>query len=248
MREIIYGVNPVREVLKKRPDRFISILIYEGKERRDIHDIIAVAKKNGIKIEFVDKWRIDRLTGSNKHQGVAAELREFIYSDIADILDSARKKGDKPFIVILDGIEDPQNLGAIIRSAHCFGVHGVIIPKDRSASITGVVYKASAGAVEYIAVARVVNISRAIDELKEEGLWIVGASSEAKTSILDFNFPESVGIVIGGEGRGIRPVVMERCDYIVSIPMKGAISSLNASVASGILIYEAMRARIKNKT
>ncbi len=245
MREIIYGINPVREVLKKRPDRFISIFIYEGKERKDIHDIIAVAKQKGIKIEFVDKRRINSLTGSNKHQGVAAELREFKYSEIADILDSAKKKGEKPFIVILDGIEDPQNLGAIIRSAYCFGVHGVIIPKDRSASIRGVVYKASAGAVEHIAVARVVNISRAIDELKEEGLWIVGASSDAKTSILDFNFPESIGIVIGGEGRGIRPMVRDRCDYIVSIPMKGEISSLNASVASGILIYEAMKRKGK---
>lgn len=245
MREIIYGINPVREVLRKNPEKLISIFIYEGRNRKDIDDIVSFAKQRGISFKFIDKITLDNIAGTHKHQGVVAEIKEFVYSDISDILEVARKKGESPFVVILDGIEDPQNLGAIIRSAYCFGVHGVIIPKDRSASITPTVYKASAGAVERMHVARVVNISRAIDELKEEGLWIIGATSEARTSVLDFEFPESVGIVIGGEGKGIRQAVKGRCDFLVSIPMKGEFSSLNASVAAGIMVFEAMKRKIK---
>ncbi|HBV68867.1 MAG TPA: 23S rRNA (guanosine(2251)-2'-O)-methyltransferase RlmB, partial [Clostridiales bacterium] len=190
----------------------------------------------------VDKATLDRLSENKRHQGVIAEAMEYEYKEVDDILDYAAKKGEKPFVVILDEITDVHNLGAIIRSAECMGAHGVIIPKRRAAQINGVVAKSSAGAIEYLPVARVTNISRTLEELKEKGLWIYGADMEGK-NVSDEKFDAPVGLVIGSEGSGIGKLIKEKCDCLVKIPMKGSINSLNASCAASVIIYEIMKQR-----
>ncbi len=182
------------------------------------------------------------MSENKRHQGVIAEAMEYEYKEVDDILDYAAKKGEKPFVVILDEITDVHNLGAIIRSAECMGAHGVIIPKRRAAQINGVVAKSSAGAIEYLPVARVTNISRTLEELKEKGLWIYGADMEGK-NVSDEKFDAPVGLVIGSEGSGIGKLIKEKCDCLVKIPMKGSINSLNASCAASVIIYEIMKQR-----
>jgi len=238
---IIEGRNPVTEAL--RSDAQIdTILISKEAAQGSMSKIIELAKEKDVRVKNVDKATLDRLSENKRHQGVIAEAMEYEYKEVDDILDYAAKKGEKPFIVILDEITDVHNLGAIIRSAECMGAHGVIIPKRRAAQINGVVAKSSAGAIEYLPVARVTNISRTLEVLKGKGLWIYGADMEGK-NVSDEKFDAPVGLVIGSEGSGIGKLIKEKCDCLVKIPMKGSINSLNASCAASVIIYEIMKQR-----
>ena len=238
--DIIIGRNPVYEALKsKRP--IINIMIAKGKEGALAH-IIALAKKQDIVIKEVDAKKLDYMTGSAVHQGVCAVCAVKEYSTVDDILKLAEEKGEAPFIIILDEIEDPHNLGAIIRTAECAGAHGVIVKKRHSAGLSFTVNKASAGALEYMPVARVTNISDTIDDLKEKGVWVYGADMNGE-DYLKCDFSGAVALVIGNEGKGVSRLVRSKCDVIVSLPQKGKINSLNASVAAGILMYNVARFR-----
>ena len=238
--DIIIGRNPVYEALKsKRP--IINIMIAKGKEGALAH-IIALAKKQDIVIKEVDAKKLDYMTGSAVHQGVCAVCAVKEYSTVDDILKLAEEKGEAPFIIILDEIEDPHNLGAIIRTAECAGAHGVIVKKRHSAGLSFTVNKAFAGALEYMPVARVTNISDTIDDLKEKGVWVYGADMNGE-DYLKCDFSGAVALVIGNEGKGVSRLVRSKCDVIVSLPQKGKINSLNASVAAGILMYNVARFR-----
>lgn len=239
--DVISGRNPVSEAI--RSDRAIDkILVARGEKSGAVVGILAKAKKKQIPIKEVDKTKLDFLTGSASHQGIVAFAAVKEYSTVEDILSYAESKGEAPFIVILDEVEDPHNLGAIIRTAECAGVHGIIVSKRRSAGLSFTVGKASAGAVEYMRVARVTNIPTLIDDLKQKGVWIYGADMNGE-DYQSCNYSGALALVIGNEGKGISRLVREKCDVIVSLPMKGKINSLNASVAAGILMYKAMNDR-----
>ncbi len=237
--DIVYGRNAVLELLKSNRD-INKIFVERGEKYGSIKEIIAKAKEAGVIIAEVEKAKLERMTSEN-HQGVIAMVPPFDYCDIEDILDLAKEKGENPFVVILDGIEDPHNLGAIIRTAETAGVHGIIIPKRRSASVNSTVSKVSAGAVTYMKVARVNNLKDAIRHLKEAGLWVIGTDGEAKEFYNQLDLTGPIALVIGSEGFGMSRLVKENCDGLVKIPMKGKITSLNASVAAGIMMYEVVR-------
>lgn len=238
--QYVVGRNPVMELLKS--DRKIDKLyVLKGELQGSINKIIGMAKDKNIVIQQVDKKKLDSISQGNAHQGVAALVTGFEYSTIEDILNKARARNEKPFILVLDGIEDTHNLGAIIRTAECAGVHGIIIPKRRSAMVNQTVYKASAGAVEHMLIANVVNITNAIEELKENGLWVYGADMNGDDYHFNTSMTGAIVLVIGNEGKGISRLVKEKCDVLVKIPMVGQISSLNASAAASILIYEVLR-------
>lgn len=239
--DVIAGRNPVSEAI--RNGRAIDkILVARGEKNGAVVGILAKAREKQILVKEVDRTKLDFVCGNETHQGIVAFAAVREYSTVEDILSYAEEKGEAPFIMILDEVEDPHNLGAIIRTAECAGVHGVIIPKRRSASLSYTVGKASAGAVEYMRVARVTNIAVLIDELKEKGVWVYGADMNG-TDYSKCDFSGACAIVIGNEGKGISRLVREKCDVIVSLPMKGKINSLNASVAAGILMYSAMKNR-----
>lgn len=238
--QYIIGRNPVMEILKT--DKEIDkIFVQKGDLQGSIKKIIGKAKDKGIIIQEVDRNRLEQIADGGVHQGIAALVTGFEYSTVMDIINIANTRGEDPFIIILDELEDPHNLGAIIRTAESAGAHGVIIPKRRSAIVNQTVYKSSAGAVNYMAVAKVTNISRTIDELKEEGIWIYGADMDGDDFYFNTNLTGSVGLVIGNEGKGISRLVKEKCDVLVKIPMMGKVSSLNASAAASILMYEVVR-------
>lgn len=239
---IIEGRNPVIEALRSDAE-IDTILINKDAAQGSLNKIFELAKKKNILIKNVDRALLDRLSENKKHQGVIAEAMEYKYKDIDDIFNYAKEKNEKPFIVILDEITDVHNLGSIIRSAECLGAHGVIIPKRRAAQINSVVAKSSAGAIEYLPVCRVTNISDTLETLKEKGLWIYGADMEGEKYIYEENFDVPVGLVIGSEGSGLGRLVKEKCDILIKIPMKGHINSLNASNAASIIIYEIMKQR-----
>lgn len=238
----IEGKNPVIEAL--RSDTGIDI-IYINKEMAEgaVSKISSLAKDKNINVKYVDKQTLTKLSEGGKHQGVIAEAEEYEYKDLDDIFALAEQRKEKPFIILLDEITDVHNLGAIIRTAECCGAHGVIIPKHRAAGVNSVVAKTSAGAVEYLPVVRVTNINQTIQELKKKDLWIYGADMAGERYIYEENFEGAVGVIIGSEGKGISRLVKENCDTLIKIPMKGNISSLNASCASSILIYEVLRQR-----
>lgn len=237
----IEGRNAVLETLRsgKTVDK---LFILDGCQDGPVKSILREARKGDTLIQFVKKERLDQLSQTGKHQGVVAFCAAYDYASVEDILEAAREKGEPPFVILLDGIEDPHNLGAIIRTANQAGAHGVIIPKRRAAGLTAVVLKASAGAINYMPVAKVTNLGNTIDELKEKGLWFVCADMEG-TRMYDLNLTGPIGLVIGSEGEGVGRLVKEKCDYAASIPMKGDIDSLNASVAMGVLAYEIVRQR-----
>lgn len=238
---LIIGRNAVTEAL--RSGRAIdSLLVAKGERGGSIGRIIAQCRENGVVIKETDKRKLDKLCGGENHQGVAAWAAVHEYSDVEDILENARSRGEQPFIIICDEIEDPHNLGAIIRTADACGAHGIIIPKRRGVALTYAVGKVSAGAVEYVPVARVANLPSLIDELKEKGFWIYGADMDG-TRWDEQDYSGAVALVVGSEGKGISRLVREKCDFIVSLPMKGKINSLNASVAAGILMYEIAKHR-----
>lgn len=241
MEDIIIGRNPVLEAIKS--GRTIDkILIKKGKYEGSIVPIVKKAKEAGIIIQEVDRAKLDIIAKGENHQGAIAYVSSYEYVSVGDILSIAEDKGEPPFVIICDKITDPHNLGAIIRTANCVGAHGVIIPKRGSAALNSVAAKTSAGAVEYTKVAKVTNLASAIDDLKERGMWIAGADMDG-TEMYSVDLTGSLGIVIGSEGEGISRLVREKCDFIASIPMNGQINSLNASVAAGVLMYEALRQR-----
>ncbi len=238
----IEGRNAVIEAFRagKTIDK---LFILDGCHDGPVNSIIREAKKHNCIISYVSKERLDQMSATGKHQGVVAMAAAYEYAEVEDMLELAREKGEPPFIFILDNIEDPHNLGAIIRTANLSGAHGVIIPKRRAVGLTATVARTSAGALNYTPVAKVTNISNTIEELKEQGLWFVCADMGGETMYnLDLKGP--IGLVIGNEGEGVSRLVREKCDFIASIPMKGDIDSLNASVAAGVLAYEIVRQRL----
>ena len=238
----IEGRHPVMEAF--RAGRTIDkLFVLDGCEDGPVKSIIRAAKKQDTYIRFVKKERLDQLSETHQHQGVIAVAAAYSYSTVEDILAIAREKNEDPFIFLLDGIEDPHNLGAIIRTANLAGAHGVIIPKHRAVGLTGVVAKTSAGALNYTPVAKVANLGQTIDQLKKEGLWFVCGHMGGDV-MYRLNLKGPIGLVVGNEGEGVSRLVREKCDYIASIPMKGDIDSLNASVAAGILAYEIVRQRM----
>ena len=238
----LIGRNPVLEAFRsgKTIDR---LFIQAGLKDGPISTILREAKKAGVKAEFVQKSRLDEISEGSNHQGAVAYLASFRYFTVDEILDYAREKDEDPFIFVLDGIEDPHNLGAMIRTANLAGAHGVIIRERRAAGLTATVAKTSAGALEHTRVAKVSNIASTIDELKEQGLWFVCADMGGE-SMYKLNLTGPIGLVIGNEGDGVSRLVREKCDMVASIPMKGDIDSLNASVACGVLAYEIVRQRL----
>ncbi len=238
----IEGRNAVIEAFRsgKTIDK---VFILDGCQDGPVRTIAREAKKAGSLINYVSKERLDNMSETGKHQGVIAYAAAYEYAEVSDILKAARDKGEAPFIFVLDEIEDPHNLGAIIRTANLSGAHGVIIPKRRAAGLTATVLKTSAGALNYTPVAKVTNISNTIEELKKEGLWFVCADMGGDV-MYDLNLTGAIGLVIGNEGNGVSRLVREKCDMVASIPMKGDIDSLNASVAAGVLAYEIVRQRL----
>ena len=237
----IFGRNPVLEAIKSGRE-IDKIMIKKGGIEGSLNVIIKKAKQAGIIVTEVDKQKLDAICDGENHQGVVAYAAMHEYASVTDILNLAKQKGQPPFIIICDKITDPHNLGSIIRTANCVGVHGVIIPKRNSVGINMTVAKTSAGAVEYTPVARVTNIAQTIDSLKKEGVWVAGADMDG-TEMTKCDFCGALAIVIGSEGEGISRLVKEKCDFIASIPMFGQINSLNASVAASVLMYEAQRQR-----
>lgn len=241
---IIYGRLPVVEALRSGIE-IEKIYLLFGSHGQNVSEIFKLAKQKGIKIVQVDKKKLGEICDTENNQGVVAVISKVKFWDFSEILKIADQKKEKHFILILDEIQDPQNLGAIIRTADCAGVHGIIIPKHNAVSITPSVIKASAGAAEYFPVSKVGNISQIIDELKQNGIWIVGADAKSEKSYNEIKYDFPVAIVIGSEGKGIRRLVKEKCDFLVKIPIYGKIDSLNASVAAGIMIYEVRNQRVK---
>lgn len=243
--DIVEGRNSVLELLKSGKD-INKLFIQKGEKHGSILQIIAKAKERKVVIVEVEKQKLDEMSNTKNHQGVIAIVPPFEYSSVSDILEYAKSKNEKPFILILDGIEDVHNLGSIIRTAECTGVHGIIIPKRRGALVNSTVNKTSAGAVEYVKIARVTNINETIKKLKENNVWIYGTDMEAKSYYNDEKYDnDGVAIVIGSEGFGMEKLVKKNCDFLIKIPMKGKINSLNASVSAAIVMYEVYNQRNK---
>ncbi|CUP83265.1 23S rRNA (guanosine(2251)-2'-O)-methyltransferase RlmB [Clostridium baratii] len=242
--DLIIGRNAVMEALKS--DKTIEALyVTKGQREGSINAILSLAKENRVVIKEVDKKKLDSMSNGEVHQGAIAVITPYKYFEVKDILDAAKEKGESPFIVILDELEDPHNLGSIIRTAETCGVHGIIIPKRRNVGVTPTVYKSSVGAVEHVKIAKVTNINATIDELKEEGIWVYGADIEGKEYSYEVDFSGPCALIIGSEGRGISQLTLKKCDKLVKIPMIGKINSLNASVAGGIMMYEVLKGRLK---
>lgn len=238
---MVEGRNPVIETLKS--DRTIEKLyVAKGAVEGSIKKIIAMARDKGLVVNEVEKIKLDNMSTTGAHQGVIALVTPYVYFEVQDILDTAKQRGEDPFIIILDEIEDPHNLGSIIRSVNVLGAHGVIIPKRRSVGVNATVLKSAAGAAEHIKIAKVTNLNMAIKELKEKGIWIIGADMGGKPCY-ETNLTGPIGLVIGSEGFGISKLVKENCDTVISIPVIGEVSSFNASVAAGITMYEVVRQR-----
>ena len=242
--DIIEGRNAVQEAL--RAGRAIDkIYIARGEPDRALGHSAGMARDRGITVSDCDRRKLDAMSVTKAHQGVIAVCAVREYASVDDIFKVAAERGEEPFVVVCDEISDPHNLGAIIRSAECAGAHGVIIPKHRSAGLTAIVGKTSAGAAEHMAVARVASIASALEELKSRGLWVYGAAAEGSSPMWETDFSGPIALVIGSEGEGLGRLVRERCDFLVSIPLKGKVSSLNASTAAAVLMYEILRQKTK---
>lgn len=239
--EYIIGRNPVLEAL--RSEREVNkIWIAEGSQKGSMQPLIGLAKEKKVFIQIVPKKKIDQMT-EGIHQGVVAQVAAYEYADLDDLFKKAEEKNEAPFFIILDEIEDPHNLGSIMRTADAVGAHGIIIPKRRAVGLTATVAKASTGAIEYIPVARVTNLSRAVEELKERGVWIVGTDAKGTDDYRNMDGMMPIGLVIGSEGKGMSRLLKEKCDFLIRLPMVGQVTSLNASVAASLLMYEVYRKR-----
>lgn len=241
MNEWIIGKNPVLEALRAERD-INKIWIAEGSNKGQMQQVIGLAKQAGVVVQYVPKQKLDH-TVSGNHQGVAASVAAYQYAEIEDLFNNAAAKNEDPFFLILDEIEDPHNLGSILRTADAAGVHGVIIPKRRAVGLTAAVAKASTGAIEHVPVARVTNLARTMEELKEKGIWIVGTDAKGKQDFRQMDAKMPLAIVIGSEGKGIGRLISEKCDFLIRLPMVGKVTSLNASVAASLLMYEVYRKR-----
>lgn len=239
--ELIIGCNPVMEALRSQRE-IDTLFVAKGERQGSIGKIIAMSRDAGVMIKETDLKKLDYMCGGANHQGVIARVAAHTYASLDDIFKKAESKGEPPFIIICDEIEDPHNLGAIIRTAECAGAHGVIIPKRRSATLNFTVSKTSAGALEYMPVARVSNLAAVIDELKERGVWIYGTDMDGEVWC-QTDLKGSMALIVGSEGKGMGRLIREKCDFVLSLPMVGKINSLNASVAAGIVMYEASRQR-----
>ena len=240
---IIYGIHPVEEALKSSHVQIEKILVGTRTPNPPLQSILDLANKRKIPVTLTTRESLEGMTKGGVHQNVVGLVKGTPYADLGEILSAWKKEGTKSLFLILDGIQDPQNFGSLIRTASGCGVHGIIIPKDRSVGITSTVVKASAGAAAHVPIARVVNIAATIDLLKKERIWVYGASGEAKDLIYKLDLDTDLAVVIGAEGKGIRPLVKKKCDRLFSIPMKGPLSSFNASVSGGMILYEVMRQR-----
>ncbi|MBW2149024.1 MAG: 23S rRNA (guanosine(2251)-2'-O)-methyltransferase RlmB [Deltaproteobacteria bacterium] len=244
MATIVYGIHPVHEMLKNSRWRIAEVhLDRKRARRRPLDEIAREAEARGISIVLHDDQTLRKLAAGGVHQGVVAVLEGIPYASMEDILMAWRNSGQKATILVLDGVQDPHNLGAIVRTAHCAGCHGIILPRDRSASLTPAAIKASAGAAAHIPVARVTNLASALNMLRQEGIWIVGTAAEAGTDLFDSDLDLDLALAMGGEGKGLRPLVGKRCDLTVRIPMIGINWSLNVSVAAGVILFEILRQR-----
>lgn len=242
MDDLIGGKHSVMEAL--RSGRSVNkIWVAENAQKHLVAPILAEAKNAGVIVQSVDKRKLDQMAGDLSHQGIVAQVAPYDYVEVEELLARAHAKGEAPFLLILDEIEDPHNLGSILRTADCAGAHGIIIPKRRSVGLTATVSKISAGAIEYVPVAKVTNLSQTIEALKEAGVWVVGADVHTDKMLYDVDFTMPIAIVIGNEGKGMGRLVKESCDFNVKLPMAGQINSLNASVAASIFMYEAVRQR-----
>lgn len=240
--DVVFGRNSVIELLNS--NRTVNkLFIQKGETHGSIGKVIELAREKRIVISEVQKGKLDEITDNQNHQGVVAVTSPYEYCEIDDILKVAEDRNEKPFILIADGIEDPHNLGAMIRTAECMGVHGVIIPKRRAVAVTNTVAKVAAGALEYMKVVRVNNINDSIEELKEKGVWVVGTDAAGNDFLTDIDMTGAIAVVIGSEGEGMASLTRKRCDFLAKIPMKGRITSLNASVTCGMVIYEVARQR-----
>ncbi|MEH7383207.1 23S rRNA (guanosine(2251)-2'-O)-methyltransferase RlmB [Bacillus sp. JJ1533] len=235
------GKNPVIEALKSERD-INKIWIAEGSSKGQMNQVLSLARERNVMVQFVPKKKIDQMVEGN-HQGVVAQVAAYEYAEVDDILDLAKERNEAPFIILLDELEDPHNLGSILRTADAVGAHGVIIPKRRAVGLTATVAKASTGAIEYIPVARVTNLARTIDELKDRGVWIVGTDAKGTEDYRNVDGKMPIGLIIGSEGKGMGRLVKEKCDFLLRLPMQGKVTSLNASVAASLLMYEVYRKR-----
>lgn len=239
--EYIIGRNTVLEALRSERD-INKIWIAEGSQKGQMQQIIGIAKERQVLVQFVPKKKIDQMSEGN-HQGVVAQVAAYAYAELDDLFARAEERNEAPFFLLLDEIEDPHNLGSIMRTADAVGVHGIIIPKRRAVGLTATVAKLSTGAIEYIPVARVTNMARAIDEIKERGVWIVGTDAKGNQDFRSMDGGMPIGLVIGSEGKGMGRLIKDKCDFLIRLPMTGHVTSLNASVAAGLLMYEVYRKR-----
>ena len=246
MKRFVYGVNPVLEALRAHPDEVARVLVERGKDGRlssGAQRVAEAAGALGVRVEDIATKELLQRARGGVHQGVGAEMAEFQYLELDDLLQSVRALGGPAFLLVLDGVTDPQNFGALIRSAHALGAQGVIVPKDRAAGVTPTVTKAAAGALEHCPVARVTNLSRAIERLKEENIWTIALAAEGDSELSDIDLSTSTALVMGSEGGGVRPLVRKTCDHVARIPMAGKVGSLNVSAAGAIALYEVARQR-----
>jgi 23S rRNA (guanosine2251-2'-O)-methyltransferase len=244
--ELLYGIHPVHEALVANRRQVYEIYFEKGKKSGRLAQLVSLAESRGVLQKTIGSGDLRTLAGATGHQSVVARVSPYPLSSVSDIMQSVQAGKRKPFLLMLDNILDPQNLGAMIRTALCVGIDGVILPKDRSAPPTPAVSKASAGALEHINLTRVTNLVNTIKDFKKSGLWIIGLQKDAEQSIYAGDMTGSIAIVIGGEQKGIRPLVKKNCDFLVSIPQQGSVDSLNASVAAAVAMYEALRQRIQN--
>lgn len=243
--QVIYGIHPVKEAIAHDDEGVRRVVIAMGRRGNTVQELISLAKQKGIPVEMRERAYLDRLAGGQSHQGVVGMCESFTYASMEEVIGNRGISSTHDLILLLDGIQDPRNFGSLIRTAHCFGANGVIIPENRASSVTVTVIKASAGAAYHIPIARVVNVARAIDFLKERGFWIYGASPEGEHIFNTLDYAASIGLLMGSEGGGIRPLLKEKCDFLVSVPMVGEIDSLNVSVAAGILLFEMRKGHIR---
>ncbi|MCE5264682.1 MAG: 23S rRNA (guanosine(2251)-2'-O)-methyltransferase RlmB [Deltaproteobacteria bacterium] len=239
--QVIYGINPLLEVLLSHPAMLERIVVAEGRGGGEVRRILDLAAEHGIPHEFCGRDRLEKLAPHQVHQGVAGLCRPQVYATVDEVIANRHEKSKYDLVVLLDSVTDPQNLGSIIRTAHCCGANGVIIPENRAASVTASVAKASAGAVQHLPTAMVVNLARTIEYLKEKNFWIYGADAEAQMEADAPDYQGNVALVMGSEGRGIRPLIRKNCDFLISIPMRGKVASLNVSVAAGVILFGILR-------
>lgn len=241
-KKLISGRNPVLEALRSKRE-MNKIWINASGHGNQLDELIALAKRNRVHVQFVPREKLDRLSESTNHQGVIASIAAYNYAELDDLFAIAEERNEQPFFILLDEIEDPHNLGSILRTADCAGAHGVIIPKHRSVGLTTGVAKASTGAIEYVPVVRVGNLAQTMEQLKEKGLWFVGTDAKGEQDFREVDYTGSIGLVIGSEGKGIGRLIKEKCDFLVHLPMAGKVTSLNASVAAALFMYEVVRQR-----